>query len=53
VGVVALDVEGRPHLEPNDVVIVRIGGEAPTPVLERVGVRMVRKELALAPALPG
>jgi thioredoxin reductase len=47
-GVVALDYEDRPHLLPNDVVIVRIGGEAPTPFLERAGVRFVRKELALA-----
>ena len=49
-GVVALEYEDRPHLLPNDVVIVRIGGEAPTPFLERAGVRFVRKELALAAA---
>jgi len=48
--VVVLDHRGRPHLEPNDVVIVRIGGEAPYPFLERLGVRIVRKEIALGPA---
>jgi len=48
--VVVLEWQGRPHLVPNDVVIVRIGGEAPTPFLERCGVRMVRKALALPPA---
>ena len=31
---------------PNDDVIVRVGGEAPTPFLERCGVRLVRKALA-------
>jgi len=35
---------------PNDVVIVRIGGEAPYPFLQRMGVRIVRKEIALEPA---
>jgi thioredoxin reductase/NAD-dependent dihydropyrimidine dehydrogenase PreA subunit len=33
----------------NDDVVVRIGGEAPTPFLERCGVRMVRKALAAGP----
>jgi hypothetical protein len=40
--------DGRPHLLPNDVVIVRIGGEAPYPFLQRMGVRIVRKEIPLA-----
>jgi thioredoxin reductase len=48
---VVLEQGGRRLLEPNDVVIVRIGGEAPFPFLERCGVRIVRKEIALAPAL--
>jgi hypothetical protein len=30
-------------------VIIRIGGEAPYPFLERIGVRIVRKEIALEP----
>jgi len=34
---------------PNDGVVVRIGGEAPYPFLERIGVRIVKKELALEP----
>jgi len=33
----------------NDHVIVRIGGEAPYPFLERCGVRMVRKALSAEP----
>jgi putative YpdA family bacillithiol system oxidoreductase len=48
--VVAVEHQGRFHLEPNDVVIVRIGGEAPFPFLERCGVRIVSKEIALEPA---
>ncbi len=34
---------------PNDGVVVRIGGEAPYPFLERIGVRIVKKELTLEP----
>jgi hypothetical protein len=37
---------------PNDVVIVRIGGEAPFPFLERLGIHIVRREVALAAADP-
>jgi thioredoxin reductase len=48
--VVVLDHAGTPRLLPNDGVVVRIGGEAPTPFLERTGVRIVKKELALDPA---
>jgi thioredoxin reductase len=33
---------------PNDDVIVRIGGDAPYPFLERCGVRIVKKALAVA-----
>lgn len=50
--VVVLEHEGRSHVLPNDVVIVRIGGEAPYPFLERIGIRIVRKEIALEPAVP-
>ena len=46
---VVLDCEGAPKILPNDDVIVRIGGEPPAAFLERLGVRMVQKELALAP----
>jgi len=47
-GTAVLSLQGHPHLEPADVVIVRVGGESPTPFLERAGVRIVRKEIALA-----
>ncbi len=45
--VAVLDCAGMPRLLPNDYVIVRIGGEAPYPFLERCGVRIVTKEVAL------
>lgn len=45
--VVVLDHEGTVRLLPNDGVVVRIGGEAPTPFLLRTGIRMVKKELVL------
>jgi putative YpdA family bacillithiol system oxidoreductase len=48
--VVVLDHQGSPRLLPNDAVVVRIGGEAPYPFLERMGVRIVRKELAAGAA---
>jgi putative YpdA family bacillithiol system oxidoreductase len=51
-GVVEIEHEGRVHAMPNDWVIVRIGGEAPYPFLERMGVLIVRKELALEDARP-
>jgi thioredoxin reductase (NADPH) len=46
--VVVLDVKGAPRILPNDDVIVRIGGEPPAAFLERIGVRMVQKEIAIA-----
>ncbi len=46
-GVVALDCAGEPRLLPNDYVVIRIGGEPPYPFLERCGVRMVTKEIAI------
>ena len=45
--VVVLDVDGSPRILPNDDVIVRIGGEPPAAFLERIGVRMVQKEIPL------
>ncbi|MFN8588435.1 MAG: NAD(P)-binding domain-containing protein [Candidatus Eisenbacteria bacterium] len=45
--VVVLEHEGTLRLLPNDGVVVRIGGEAPYPFLERIGVSIVKKELAL------
>lgn len=45
--VVVLEHEGMPRLLPNDGVVVRIGGEAPYPFLQRMGVAIVKKELAV------
>jgi thioredoxin reductase/Pyruvate/2-oxoacid:ferredoxin oxidoreductase delta subunit len=42
-----LDVAGRPHIQPNDHVIVRIGGDPPFAFLTALGVRIVTKEVAL------
>jgi thioredoxin reductase/Pyruvate/2-oxoacid:ferredoxin oxidoreductase delta subunit len=50
-GGVVIESAGRVRVEPNDWVIVRIGGEAAYPFLERIGVRIVRKEIALEPAV--
>ena len=47
--VVVLDVEGTSTIVPNDDVVVRIGGDPPAALLERVGVRMVHKEIPLEP----
>jgi thioredoxin reductase/Pyruvate/2-oxoacid:ferredoxin oxidoreductase delta subunit/ribosomal protein L40E len=44
---VRLDVEGTSTILPNDTVIVRIGGEAPTTFLEKLGVRIVEKDIPL------
>jgi thioredoxin reductase len=46
--VAVLDVAGVSRIVPCDDVVVRIGGEPPTALLERLGVRMVTKELAPA-----
>ncbi len=40
--------DGTVETIPNDDVIVRIGGEPPYPLLEKIGVRMVRKDIPLA-----
>jgi len=47
--VVVLRTANGPETLANDHVIVRIGGEAPYPFLERCGVRMVRKALSAEP----
>jgi thioredoxin reductase len=46
---VLLECDSGPRLLPNDDVIVRIGGEAPVALLERIGVRFVTKALPNAP----
>jgi len=52
-GEVVLEWDGQSHREPNDVVIVRIGGDPPAPFLQRAGVRIVHKELAIAASTAG
>jgi thioredoxin reductase (NADPH) len=47
--VVVLDVDGQARIIPNDDVVVRIGGEPPSAFLEALGVRMVHKEVPVAP----
>ena len=43
--VAVVDVAGTTRIVPCDDVVVRIGGEPPTVLLEQLGVRMVTKEL--------
>ena len=45
-----LDLAGQTHIQPNDYVIVRIGGDPPFAFLRQLGVRIVTKEVALAPS---
>ncbi len=45
--VIVLDVDGETSILPNDDTVVRIGGDAPYAFLERLGVRIVQKEIAL------
>jgi thioredoxin reductase len=47
-GQVELDVSGRAESLAADDVIVRIGGEPPIAFLEKLGVRMVKKDLRVA-----
>jgi thioredoxin reductase len=47
---VVLDVGGRERVLPNDYVIVRVGGIPPFDFLRAAGVRIVTKEISLAPA---
>jgi thioredoxin reductase len=46
---VRIEVDGNSMILPNDTVIVRIGGEAPTTFLEKLGVRIVEKDIPLQP----
>ncbi len=43
--VVVLEHEGNATILPNDYTIIRIGGDAPYAFLERLGVRIVQKDL--------
>jgi thioredoxin reductase/Pyruvate/2-oxoacid:ferredoxin oxidoreductase delta subunit len=51
--VVVLEHNGAERLLPNDGVVVRVGGEAPYPFLERTGVRIVKKERVVQPQATG
>lgn len=44
---VDLVVEGRAEVVPNDVVVVRIGGDPPYKFLEHLGIRIVKKDVPL------
>ena len=46
---VVLDTAGESAILPNDDVIVRIGGEAPFTFLERLGVRIIQKDVPVEP----
>ena len=48
--VVVVDADGETTILPNDDVIIRIGGDAPFAFLERLGVRIVQKDVPVAPA---
>jgi thioredoxin reductase (NADPH) len=48
--VVVLDVGGQARILPVDDVIVRIGGNPPQGLLDKIGIRMVEKELGLPAA---
>ncbi|MFI5309894.1 MAG: NAD(P)-binding domain-containing protein [Gemmatimonadales bacterium] len=48
--VVVLEVDGDATIVPNDFVVIRIGGDAPYAFLERLGVRIVQKDIPVAPA---
>ncbi len=45
--VVVIDDRGETAILPNDTVIVRIGGEAPSAFLEKIGVRIVAKDVPI------
>ncbi len=46
-GAVVLEVNGQHELLPNDVVVVRIGGDPPHAFLQKIGVRIVKKDVPL------
>lgn len=45
--VVVLEHEGNTTILPNDYTVIRIGGDAPYAFLERLGVRIVQKDLPM------
>ncbi len=51
-GEVELERNGERIVLPNDHVVIRVGGEAPVAMLDRIGIRRVRKDLPLVPEGP-
>lgn len=49
--VVVVEEDGQTRILPNDDVIIRVGGDAPYAFLERLGVRIVQKDVPLAPSM--
>jgi thioredoxin reductase/Pyruvate/2-oxoacid:ferredoxin oxidoreductase delta subunit len=45
--VVVMEVAGETTILPNDFVVIRVGGEAPYAFLERLGVRIVQKDVPI------
>ena len=45
--VVVLDNQGETMIVPNDFVVIRVGGDAPTAFLEKIGVRIVQKDVPI------
>jgi thioredoxin reductase/Pyruvate/2-oxoacid:ferredoxin oxidoreductase delta subunit len=45
--VVVLDIDGESAILPNDYVVIRVGGDAPYAFLERLGVRIVQKDVPI------
>jgi thioredoxin reductase len=45
---VVLEATGGTRPLPNDYVVIRIGGDPPYQFLQRIGVRIVPKEIALS-----
>jgi thioredoxin reductase/NAD-dependent dihydropyrimidine dehydrogenase PreA subunit len=50
---VVLDCRGETTILPNDDVVIRIGGDAPYAFLQRLGVRLVQKDVPLPEARSG
>lgn len=50
---VVLDIDGAPRILPNDDVIVRAGGDPPYAFLEKLGIRIVQKDVPLGDSSAG
>lgn len=46
--VVLIETDGAPGIMPNDDVVIRIGGDPPFAFLERLGIRIVQKDVPIA-----